>query len=204
MGSAVGGAGERDAAHLARIREGDRDALNQLLVDHYDRIYAICRRMTNTDADALDAAQDALLAIVAGLSRFDGRSSFSTWAYRVTTNACLDHLRRERRRTSNIALDDDAPAPRDTSPELGQGVADRLVLDRALDQLSPEFRAAVVLRDVMGLDYAEISTILGLAPGTVRSRIARGRRALAAQLRESSPPAVGNPAGLTDVEEGTS
>jgi RNA polymerase sigma-70 factor, ECF subfamily len=202
VGSGAGGPGQPDAARLALVRSGDRDALNQLLVDHYDRIYAICRRMTNTDADALDATQDALLAIVAGLPRFDGRSRFTTWAYRVTTNACLDHLRRERRRTSNLVLDDDAPAPRDGSPELGQRVADRLVLDQALERLPPAFRAAVVLRDVIGLDYAEIARVLDLAPGTVRSRIARGRRALALELREVDPAVPGNPAGGDDVEGG--
>jgi len=135
--------------------------------------------MTGNDADALDATQEALLAVVRGLPRFDARSSFSTWSYRVATNACLDELRRRRRR----------PVPVDELTTIATGrddvageVAGRLTLDEALSSLAPEFRAAVVLRDVCELDYAEIAEVLGIPPGTVRSRIARGRAAVAAQL----------------------
>ncbi len=172
-----------DGVLLRRARQGHEPSLNQLLVDHYDRVYAICRRMTGNDADALDAAQEALIAIVRGLDRFDGRSSFSTWAYRVTTNACLDQLRRDRRRPVT-SLDHDPP-PRGGPPDLDQGVADRVSLDDALARLPTDFRSPVVLRDVIGLDYAEIAEILDIPPGTVRSRIARGRRALAAHLRDT-------------------
>jgi RNA polymerase sigma-70 factor (ECF subfamily) len=72
------------------VQDGDRAALDTLLRRHYDRLYALCRRMTGDDADAADACQEALMAIVRGLPGFDGRSAFGTWAYRVTTNACLD------------------------------------------------------------------------------------------------------------------
>jgi RNA polymerase sigma-70 factor (ECF subfamily) len=135
--------------------------------------------MTGNDADALDATQEALLALVRGLPRFDGRSSFATWSYRVATNTCLDELRRRRRRP--VPLDElsaTAPGPED----LAGGVADRLSIDEALATLPAEFRAAVVLRDVCALDYAEIAEVLGVPPGTVRSRIARGRAAVAAHL----------------------
>ena len=81
-----------------RARRGDREALEFLLTSHYDRVHALCRRMLGSDADALDAAQDALLAAVRAIARFDGRSSFGTWLYRIATNACLDELRRRRRR----------------------------------------------------------------------------------------------------------
>ena len=77
---------------------GDRGALDQLLRRHYDRVHAVCRRITGHDADAADAAQDAMIAIVRNLDRFDGRSSFGTWAYRIATNASLDELRRRKRR----------------------------------------------------------------------------------------------------------
>ena len=134
--------------------------------------------MTGNDHDALDATQDALIALAKGIGRYDGRAKFTTWAYRVTTNACLDELRRRKRR----------PVPQDdfvfesvssSTPTLDQSVADRLTIDDALGSLSGEFRAPVVLRDVLGLDYAEIAAVLDIPPGTVRSRIARGRRALA-------------------------
>jgi RNA polymerase sigma-70 factor (ECF subfamily) len=126
-----------------------------------------------------------LIAIVRGLGRFDGRASFSTWAYRIATNACLDELRRRRRRPLPAEADEDhAAPPPGGAPGLDAGVADRVTVDAALAALPPEFRAAVVLRDVCGLDYAEISAVLDIPPGTVRSRIARGRAVLARAIGE--------------------
>jgi RNA polymerase sigma-70 factor (ECF subfamily) len=171
--------GPDDVALVAAARAGDDAALEALLRLHHDRVYRLCRRMTGNDADALDATQEALLALVRGLPRFDGRSSFVTWSYRVATNTCLDELRRRRRRP--VPVDDltlPAPGPHD----FADGVADRISVDDALATVPPEFRAAVVLRDVCALDYAEIAAVLGVPPGTVRSRIARGRAAVAAHL----------------------
>jgi len=156
-------------------RSGDRDAMERLLRRHHARIWAISRRIVGNDADAADATQESLLAVVRGLPRFDGRSAFTTWLYRVVTNTCLDELRRRSRR----------PRPVDVLPEASHrdpDVADQMAIDAALETLSPEFRAAVVLRDVVGLDYAAIAEILEIPPGTVRSRIARGRAGLAVEL----------------------
>ena len=83
---------------LDRARRGDRGALELLLTSHYDRVHALCRRMLGNDADALDATQEALLAVVRAIGRFDGRSSFGTWIYRIAANACIDEMRRRRRR----------------------------------------------------------------------------------------------------------
>jgi len=178
---------------VTAARRGDRDALEALLRRHHDRIHAVCRRIAGNDADALDATQEALLAIVRGLDRFDGRAAFATWAYRIATNACLDELRRRRRRPIP-GLPDDEPGggaatadPAATVPlEL---LDDRLRVDQALAELSPEFRAAVVLRDLCDLDYADIADALALPPGTVRSRIARGRAQLARLLGPGNPEA---------------
>ena len=172
-----------DRALVMAAQAGDRGALDRLLHRHQDRIYAVCRRLAGNDADGLDAAQEALIAIVRGLPRFDRRSRFATWAYRVATNAALDELRRRRRRPEP-GLDgiDNGPGSRAgdrSEPELAQAVADRIDLDSALAGLPDEFRAPVVLRDVAGFDYAGIAEVLDLAPGTVRSRIARGRARLA-------------------------
>jgi len=79
---------------------GDRRALDALLRAHYDRLYAVCRRLTGNDADAADATQDTLIALVRGLRGFDRRSRFTTWSYRVAVNASLDELRRRRRRSN--------------------------------------------------------------------------------------------------------
>jgi RNA polymerase sigma-70 factor (ECF subfamily) len=123
---------------------------------------------------------------VRGLPRFDGRSRFGTWVYRIATNAALDELRRRRRRPTP---DEEAlvARPGRGAPEDDEVVA-RMDVDVALQQLRPEFRAAVVLRDLCGLDYEEIGEVLGIPPGTVRSRIARGRANLVPLLTDHAEP----------------
>jgi RNA polymerase sigma-70 factor (ECF subfamily) len=172
----------------------------------------VCRRVVGDDADARDALQDALVAIARGIRRFDGRSAFTTWSHRVATNACLDELRRRRRRpvpgAVGVPVDgaderhawNDLPAAPDgvagaAAPGGGGdggigAVADRLEVEAALARLPEDFRVAVVLRDLCDLEYAEIGRVLDLRPGTVRSRIARGRALLTDLL--------GNPAASPD------
>jgi RNA polymerase sigma-70 factor (ECF subfamily) len=166
-----------DGALVDAARRGDRPALEKLLQLHFDRVRALCRRIMGNEADTDDATQEALLAICRGITRFDGRSSFSTWLYRVSTNACLDELRRKGRRP--IAMDADVMPAVTVSDRFADDIADRLEIDRALAQLSPDFRVAVVLRDLCQLDYDEIAQVLAIPAGTVRSRIARGRAQLA-------------------------
>ncbi len=187
-----------DRELVSAAQAGDRAAMDALLRRHYDRILALCRRVTGSDADGADAAQEALIAIVRGLPRFDGRARFSTWVYRVATNVCLDELRRQRRRpVPGLGDADEAAAadPMDDVPLLEDRVGDRIDIDAALATLPPDFRAAVVLRDVCQLDYAEISQVLGIPPGTVRSRIARGRAAAAAALAGNPDPPTRRPTG---------
>jgi RNA polymerase sigma-70 factor, ECF subfamily len=184
-----------DTAIVTAAQAGDRAALDRLLRDHYDRIYAICRRLAGNDADALDATQEALLAIVRGLPRFDGRAAFATWSYRVATNACLDELRRRARRPRPVEADDERFGDRPPAgrPRLEDAVSDRIDIDAALAQLPEEFRAAVVLRDLCQLDYAEIAAVLDIPAGTVRSRIARGRAALGRLLGGNQAPSDTRP-----------
>jgi RNA polymerase sigma-70 factor (ECF subfamily) len=181
---------------VRRARSGDGEALETLLRRHYDRLHALCRRLTGNDADALDATQEALISLVRGLDRFDARSSFATWAYRVATNASLDELRRRRRRPEPGLSLVEATAP--SAATFDQAVADRLEVDDALRSLPAEFRAPVVLRDLCTLSYTEIADVLDIPPGTVRSRIARGRAALADRLRGSQSGAPGNQPDATD------
>ena len=146
--------------------------------------------------------------MVRGLPSFDGRSAFSTWVHRVATNACLDELRRKGRRPKVARRLDAAPdtsegGPRaldlpDPAPGPDERLPDRMAIDEALAALPEEFRVAVVLRDHLGLDYAEIAEALDLPPGTVRSRIARGRARLAAMLAPAATEARVAPVGPSD------
>ena len=210
--TATGPQAERtDDELVGAARDGDAAALDTLLRRHHPRLLALCRRLTGDPTDAQDACQEALIALARGLRRFDGRSAFTTWAYRVTTNTCLDELRRRRRRpVPGLAAVEDAattagarpawpersgPPPwpeRSGSPAVtadpGDGVAARLDVDAALAAIAPDFRAAVVLRDLCQLSYEEIAAVLDVPPGTVRSRIARGRAALLPLLGNPPPP----------------
>ena len=169
---------DADEALVRLAQGGDRDALESLLRGHYEGILSVCRRMTGNDTDAADAAQDALVAVARGMTRFDGRSRFSTWCYRIAVNCSIDEIRRRRRRDA-VSLDEgpDHAVSLSRAGDPDQ-VADRVDIDAALRMLPPDFRAVVVLRDLCGLDYAEIAAVLEIPPGTVRSRIARGRAAL--------------------------
>jgi RNA polymerase sigma-70 factor, ECF subfamily len=176
---------------------------------HHDRWWRLCRRLLGNDADAGDALQEGLIALARGIRRYDGRAAFTTWAYRVVTNACLDEMRRRSRRPvpGTVALFPDGgsgevgpggpggpgaplaafgPGPSGADPGI-EAVAARLDVDAAVAHLPAEFRAAVVLRDLCDLDYAEIARVLDIPPGTVRSRIARGRALLADLLGNQAP-----------------
>ena len=172
-----------DEVLARRAADGDNGALDALLRNHITSVHSVCRRILGNPDDALDATQEALIAIARKIGSFDGRAKFSTWVYRVAANAALDEARRRARR----------PVPLEYLPEAGRaatdaGSVDRLDIDAALAQLTPEYRAAVALRDLVGMDYAEIGDVLGIPPGTVRSRISRGRAALADLLGNREAP----------------
>jgi RNA polymerase sigma-70 factor, ECF subfamily len=178
---------DNDLARAAAA--GDRRALEILLERHFDYVHAVCRRVTGHAEDALDATQEALISVTRRIGSFDGRSQFTTWLYRVATNAALDEVRRRKRRPAPSELSYDAgPVPLEATVASPEGpVNARLDVDAALARLPEEFRVAVVLRDLADLDYAEIAEALDIPIGTVRSRIARGRQALAAMLGNSAP-----------------
>ena len=135
--------------------------------------------------DGSDALQEAMVQVVRKLDRFDGRSAFGTWAYRLTANVCLDELRRRKRRPSPSEFGADVPVA-----DAATASVDKQMVEQALEQLPDDYRAAVVLRDLCGYDYAEIAALTDVPIGTVRSRIARGRGLLAG--------IIGNPDGDGD------
>ncbi len=166
----------REQQLLALARGGNTRALDDLLRSQYDRIFAVCRRITCSEADGADAAQEAMMSIVRHLDRYDGTAAFSTWVYRIATNAALDELRRRSRRP--VPVDELHDVATVTHGDTASRVAQRLEVDAALARLPTDYRVAVTLRDLCDLDYAEIASVLNIPLGTVRSRIARARAAL--------------------------
>ncbi|MFM8793561.1 MAG: RNA polymerase sigma factor [Acidimicrobiales bacterium] len=169
---------------IARARKGDRAATDRLLRLHYDTVHAVCRRIVIDRHAAEDATQAAMIAVVRALPGFDGRAKFTTWLYRIATNAAIDEVRRIRRRPVPV---DHTTVSVAQSGDRTEWVTERLAFETALGSVTEEYRPALVLRHVAELDYAEIAEVLGLPVGTVRSRLARGR----SQLME----ALGNPDG---------
>ena len=183
-----------DSELVAAAQGGDSTAMDQLLRRHYGRVHAVCRRIAGSTRDADDAAQEAMIRVVRNLDTFDGRAAFGTWVYRIATNTALDELRKRKRRPQLHVVDEDgelrvANEPVDPIADRRvDAVSDRIAIDAALAELPEEFKAAVVLRDVADLDYAEISVALAIPIGTVKSRIARGRRLLIEKLGNHEGP----------------
>ncbi|MFI7540780.1 RNA polymerase sigma factor [Actinoplanes sp. NPDC049599] len=166
-----------DVEELARVASaGDLAALNVLLVAVRPEVLRVCVRLLPNREDAEEACQDTLLAVARGLPRFEGRSAFRTWMYRLATNRSRSAYRRTRSHVP--AGSDDVLAevadPRRTS----MIAATRLDLLDAMAQLRPELAEAVALRDVLDLSYAEIAVLHQVPEGTVKSRIHQARREL--------------------------
>ncbi|MDE6900501.1 MAG: sigma-70 family RNA polymerase sigma factor [Oscillospiraceae bacterium] len=166
-----------------RAAGGDEDAFAQLVGLHEKKVYGLALRMCGNPEDAADAAQEAFLAAWKGLPRFRGEAGFSTWLYRLTSNAAIDHLRRVKRQRGEVSLDgggpgldavDNAPSPQAQAEEteLREAVAE------GLSMLSEDHRQALLLRELRGLSYEEIASELRVDLGTVKSRISRARGSL--------------------------
>jgi RNA polymerase sigma-70 factor (ECF subfamily) len=172
--------GDIDPAVVARARGGDHQAF-RALVSHYDRgLRALAYRLLGDAQQMDDVLQDVYVKAYRGMATFRGDASPGTWLYRVTYNACLDQLRRSKR-ADVVPLDGLADrASADADP--GDRAAMRSNLADALAALSPEQRAAVLLVDAEGFDHAAAARILGVAEGTVHSRLSRAHALLRERL----------------------
>jgi RNA polymerase sigma-70 factor (ECF subfamily) len=162
----------------------------QIVTEHSARVYRLAYRLTGNPHDAEDLTQETFIRVFRSLSSYEP-GSFEGWLHRITTNLFLDQVRRRRRiRFDSFGETEFGAEPGLASPERGFEHAnlDRDV-QRALDSMPAEFRAAVVLRDMEGLSYSEIAVTLGIKLGTVRSRIHRGRAGLRHILAHRAPSA---------------
>ena len=168
---------------IARLQKRDEAAFEELIRQYEKKVYTLCFRMCGNSEDAEEAAQDAFLALWRGIDRFRQESSLSTWIYRLATNACIDTLRRRKKQSGSVSLDDkelfvDAV---DTSPQPQETVEHRetqKLLQEGLSALPEEYRKVLILREIEGLSYTEIAESASIELGTVKSRISRGRSLL--------------------------
>jgi RNA polymerase sigma-70 factor (ECF subfamily) len=167
---------------VAAFVAGDGGGFDQLVERYAKRVYAICFRYFGDAADAEDAAQEAFLALYRHAGTFAGAARFSTWMYRVATNACNDLARKRARRPRSADRDVADLAMASTSDLLANRELG-MELDAALSELAPEYREPILLHDLGGFGYADIAARLGVPVGTVKSRIHRGHARLAAALR---------------------
>ena len=178
---------QEERAVIDRVLSGDTDAFEALVKANEKSVYNLALRMLGNAEDALDASQETFFRAYKALGSFRGDSKFSVWLYRMASNICLDMLRKAGRRDeTSLTGEEQEDIPLPDSRFDPQAALERSEVRRAvregLDRLSPAFRQALVLRDVNGLSYDEIGQALDLEEGTVKSRIFRARRKLAAIL----------------------
>jgi RNA polymerase sigma factor (sigma-70 family) len=176
--------GREDMEILARrAAAGDSAALDALLSAMRPEALRLCARFLPNREDAEEACQDTLLAVARGIGQFQGRSSFRTWLHRLAANRARSTYQVLRRRSAGEATG--VPLPDRADPRRTSVVAGtRLDLLDALHGLPPEYAEAAALRDVLGLSYREIATLLEVPEGTVKSRIHEARRRLRQQMRD--------------------
>lgn len=174
---------------IDRARSGDQDAFAELVAAHAEQVYGALRRFGLNPHEADEVAQEVFVRAWRGLARFQGRAKLSTWLYRITFNEAQRALSRRGAAGGDVAADEDSEAavPADEHHGPDARALDREfseVLDHALAQLPPEWRVAVVLRDLEGLSTSEAAEIAGVRQAAFKSRLHRGR----IQLRELLAP----------------
>lgn len=168
---------------LEHAQAGDRRAFDALMTPYEKKLYTLCFRMAGDKEDALDCAQEAMLRVWRALYSYRKEASFTTWIYRIATNTCLDLLRKRKTKPSVSleALTDAGffvQASSGDPEEHAVSNARRDALQTGINALPPDMRAALILRDVQGFSYEEVSAILDTPLGTVKSRINRAREKL--------------------------
>lgn len=173
---------------IERSKNGDVSAFEMLIEAYQKKVFNLAYRIIGNYDDANDIAQEAFIRIFRSISGFRGQSSFSTWIYRITTNVCLDEIRKRKNKSvqyldDDIQTDDgkmqrqiisDDPLPE----EIAERKELRAAINDSLGELKEEYRIIITLRDIQGMSYEEIAKVLDCPTGTVKSRINRARQAL--------------------------
>ena len=176
---------ERDL--IRQCQKGDVQAFRHLVERYEDRIYGLACSILGDPEAARDAAQEAFVRVYKALGRFEGRSSFYTYLYRITTNVCLTFAQREQRRPDRVSIErmqevNEMTLDRFLGTDEPQNDIERIGLreeiQKVLDYLSPEHRAVVILKDIEGFSQEEIADVLDVSVGTVKSRLSRARARL--------------------------
>ena len=187
--------GGREAALIQRCAARDEDACAELVTEHQRMVYQLSLNLLGDHNEALDLSQEVFLRVFRTLPRFRGQSTLRTWIYRIVVNQARNRQRfwRRRHRAQQVSLDEHIRAHGDLAAPENGGAPDRLLgqkqlaerIRTALDHLPFDQKTALVLREIDGLSYEEIGFSLGIAVGTVKSRLARAREGLRAQLRDA-------------------
>lgn len=181
----------QDDALIRRAAQKDEQAFEQLMLLHQKAVYNICYRMAGNAEDALDLSQEVFLKLWRTLEQYQFDAAFSTWLYRMTQNACIDFLRRQKRQQhASLTVSDDEAAGKELSvPDPAPLPEDRVIFNEkqedirtAMNALPPDFSEILELRVVRNLPYEQIAQIMGLPVGTVKSRLARARLQLKKRL----------------------
>ena len=188
---------ESDHNLVKLVQNGEKEAFRVLVLRYQKKVFSIAYGMVHNREDAMDLSQDALLKAYHNLNRFEGSSSFYTWLYRIVVNVCIDHIRRSGK---HIVLDYDDRLLRDSDssgngclmpstlgvdPRRNYGRKELLEhIDRALQELSPIHKEAIILREVQGLSYQEMAEVMEVSKGTVMSRLHHARKNLQAKLHD--------------------
>lgn len=179
--------GASESELVRRAQSGDSLSFDRLVEAHYATVYSTAYRMLGDSSSASDATQTAFLRAFEALDSFRGASAFGTWLYRIVMNVCLDELRKRRNQPVSLVAEDeeeDSLEERDIPDEAEEpaGLVEQrerqAIVQAAIGQLPEDYRAIIVLYDIRGLSYQEISEVLGVPLGTVKSRLNRARHAL--------------------------
>ena len=185
---------EDDARIVRGLRAGIEDAYEELIARYQQPVYSIVYRLLGNPNDASDVVQEVFLKVFRRIASFRGQSSLRTWIYRIAVNEAHNHYRWFTRHCCReVGMENGAERPYslESAPDPGRSPFEhaldrenRTLIEEALGRINPDFRTAVVLRDIENLSYEEIGEILQLSLGTVKSRILRGREALRRELTQ--------------------